>query len=501
MARSRGSELDPLVGQFHHLTSKPRPDEGLHILKRVASVVKPIMRVREWRVGTLAEFYPQDANLLGLNTNHGEKIHLRLRYPGDHSQFMPFENIVDTMLHELCHIVHGPHNQAFHALWDKLRDEHEALVRKGYTGEGFLGHGNRVGGRRIPRSELQRQARAAAERRRQAADLARGSGTKLGGQGIFRGQDAREIIAAAAEKRNRMAAAAKKRDQIDRGCGSTMAGDMAKKIEQEEVINHENVATTKAEQAEEDEAALMEAYIDMIREEEAQEFGAGYIPPSQDNPTGGFQQSSGSGSGNNNKGQQSLRDQQLEIERQLKQSQSQSQSTGKAREYEPGSKPKTAAEAASTAISKLSSRSKQPSRPTPPPPSASAPPAPLPREEVEEETWTCEVCTLINPTPSLVCGACETQRPGPPPSSFSTGAKPPSSSSTPSSSSLRPKQPHNVLTSRSAGTAADALARFEAAARQKAQSQPTGWKCGRCSNWMESQWWTCSVCGRMKESS
>lgn len=499
MAHSRGSELDPLVGEFHHLTSKPRSDEALHIIQRIASVVKPIMRVRNWRVGTLAEFYPQEANLLGLNTNRGEKIHLRLRYPGDHSQFMPFENVVDTMLHELCHIVHGPHNQAFNALWDKLRDEHEALVRKGYTGEGFLGHGSRLGGRRIPRSELQRQARAAAERRRQAADLARGSGTKLGGQGIFRGQDAREVIAAAAEKRNRIAAAAKKREQIDRGCGSTMAGDMAKKIEQEEATNHEKVAKTKAQQAEEDEAALMEAYIEMIREEEAQEFGAGYIPPSQDNPTGGFQQGNSSRT-TNKKPQQSLRDQQLEIERQLKQSQS--RSTGKMREYEPGSKPKNAAEAASAAMSKLSSQSKQPSRPTPPPPSASAPPAPLFREqnreeEEEEETWTCEICTLINPSPSLVCGACETQRPDPPLSSFPTGPKPSSSST-----SRRPKQqPHNVLSSRSTGTAADTLARFEAAARQKAQSQPTGWKCGRCSNWMESQWWTCSVCGRMKESS
>src|ERR1700761_3257332 len=219
MSHTRGTELDPLVDQFQHLSSKTRANEALHILKRIASVVKPLMRVRGWRVGTLAEFFPNDASLLGLNTDRGRLIHLRLRYPGDETQFMPFESGVDTMLHELCHIVHGPHDQAFHALWDKLRDEHESLLRKGYTGEGFLGKGNRVGGRGIPRSELQRQARAAAERRGRSAVLAQGSGSRLGGQGIVRGQNIREIIAAAAERRNR----------VDRGCGSAMP-DMGKKI-------------------------------------------------------------------------------------------------------------------------------------------------------------------------------------------------------------------------------------------------------------------------------
>ncbi|KIX98711.1 uncharacterized protein Z520_05172 [Fonsecaea multimorphosa CBS 102226] len=481
MAYTRGTELDPLVDHFRHLSTKSRANEALHILQKTASIVKPIMRIRNWRVGMLCEFIPDDPYLLGLNENRGEKIYLRLRYPGDETQFLPFENVVDTMLHELCHIVHGPHDQAFNALWDKLRDEHETLLRKGYTGEGFLGKGNRLGGRGIPRPELQRQARAAAERRRQVSVLSQGSGGKVGGQGILRGQNVREIIAAAAEKRNR----------ISRGCASATP-DMGRKIMQEEAVKKEKVTTTKAEQADEDEAALMQAYIDMIQEEEAQMVGPGYVPPSQQNPTGGIQK------GNSifpPVDTRSLREQQLQIERQLQQQQAQ---TG-GKEYEPETKPKAT----------------KPKATKPNTPPLNHPPPLLPQDE---ETWTCEVCTLINPINYLLCGACETERPA----IYSQPANPtfPSNSSS-SRSNSRPKpsqantslprsraynaaHPTHPSTSALGGPrlgAADNIARFEAAAKEKAQTKPLGWTCGQCGTWMEDQWWTCSVCGRMKDTS
>lgn len=53
---------------------------------------------------------------------------------------------IDTMLHELCHNVHGPHNTAFHALWETLRDEHLTLSLSGYNGGSFLSEGRRLGG-------------------------------------------------------------------------------------------------------------------------------------------------------------------------------------------------------------------------------------------------------------------------------------------------------------------------------------------------------------------
>jgi len=59
------AELDALVLNYSHLVNFPRAPEALHILRRVASLVKPIMRARSWRVNELAEFFPEQANLLG----------------------------------------------------------------------------------------------------------------------------------------------------------------------------------------------------------------------------------------------------------------------------------------------------------------------------------------------------------------------------------------------------------------------------------------------------
>lgn len=64
-------EYDPLVMSYSHLSEFPRAKEALHTLKKVASLVKPIMRARGWRVGELAEFWPDQANLLGMLTSFG----------------------------------------------------------------------------------------------------------------------------------------------------------------------------------------------------------------------------------------------------------------------------------------------------------------------------------------------------------------------------------------------------------------------------------------------
>lgn len=93
-------ELDALVLEYQHEKNRPRESEALLILRKVASLVKPIMRRRDWKVVTLCEFYPQQRNLLGLNINGGQKICLRLRYASDQNQFIPIEQVVDTMLHE-----------------------------------------------------------------------------------------------------------------------------------------------------------------------------------------------------------------------------------------------------------------------------------------------------------------------------------------------------------------------------------------------------------------
>ncbi|KAG5929476.1 hypothetical protein E4U42_005740 [Claviceps africana] len=267
-------EYESLVGTYVHLAREARAAEALLTLKKVASLVKPIMRARGWKVGQLAEFYPEQANLLGLNVNRGMKICLRLRYPGDKNQFLPTENVVDTMLHELAHIVHGPHNQQFHALWDQLRDECQGLMMKGYTGEGFLGQGHRLGGARMPDREIRRVAREAAEKRRGQSALAMGSGQRLGGAAPRPGQDIRQTIVSAVERRN----------AVLRGCGSGRYND--REIHEIADTATRNGFRTQAEEDEANEAAIAQALWELVQEDEKRKHGQSYVRPSAENPQG-----------------------------------------------------------------------------------------------------------------------------------------------------------------------------------------------------------------------
>ncbi|PTB74098.1 WLM-domain-containing protein [Trichoderma longibrachiatum ATCC 18648] len=261
-------EHDPLVLSYSHLAQFRRADEALTILKKVASLVKPIMRNRGWTVRELAEFYPNETNLLGLNVNRGMKICLRLRYPQDQNQFLATESIVDTMLHELCHIVHGPHDGKFHALWDQLRDEWQGLLFKGYTGEGFLSEGHRLGGRQaLPLREVQRLARSAAEKRKAHEQLTRGSGRRLGGGDVSRpprpGRNLRQAAAAAAEKRNKAL----------QGCATDKLSD--NEIRAIADTASRNGFRTQAEEDEANDLAIAQALWELAQEDEVANLGGG----------------------------------------------------------------------------------------------------------------------------------------------------------------------------------------------------------------------------------
>lgn len=65
---STSTERDALISSYSHLKTQKRESEALFTLRKVASLVKPIMRARNWRVGTLTEFYPSQQNLLGIPT-------------------------------------------------------------------------------------------------------------------------------------------------------------------------------------------------------------------------------------------------------------------------------------------------------------------------------------------------------------------------------------------------------------------------------------------------
>ena len=67
-------EHDPLVLSFSHLKDFPREKEALLAIKKIASLVKPIMRARGWTVRELAEFYPDQTNLLGTRATRSSLV-------------------------------------------------------------------------------------------------------------------------------------------------------------------------------------------------------------------------------------------------------------------------------------------------------------------------------------------------------------------------------------------------------------------------------------------
>eukprot|EP01018_Ginkgo_biloba_P002203 Gb_36327 [translate_table: standard] len=187
---------------------RTRDDEARKLLESVAKQVQPIMQKRKWRVKLLSEFCPSNPSLLGLNVGGGAEIKIRLRRPNRESEFFPYEDLLGTMLHELTHNEHGPHDAKFYKLLDEITKECEELMAKGIsgTGQGFDVPGRRLGGfsHNPPLSSLRQSALTAAEKRARLGALAPSGPNRLGGDGeIMRLLTPTQAAAMAAERRLR----------------------------------------------------------------------------------------------------------------------------------------------------------------------------------------------------------------------------------------------------------------------------------------------------------
>lgn len=175
---------------IHKIQCLPEPDsqQAKNLLNTIARNVQPIMMKRKWTVNLLLEF--SDPNLLGLNEGSGnghscDCIKIRLRSNNNRKEFLHIEELIDTMLHELCHIVIGPHSKEFHDLWNSLRKEWEENQAKGINGE--IGAG--IGGIKLDYSrnnvttlcEARKKAADAAETRKRNFELLGSTPKKVGG--------------------------------------------------------------------------------------------------------------------------------------------------------------------------------------------------------------------------------------------------------------------------------------------------------------------------------
>ncbi|KAK5116304.1 hypothetical protein LTR85_009276 [Meristemomyces frigidus] len=508
-------ETEALFNSYEHLQGLPRGDAALTMLRKVASLVKPIMRKRGWTVQILAEFLPVEQNLLGLNVNEGYKICIRLRYHNNPDLFLPLEQVVDTMLHELSHNVWGDHDSNFHNLWDELRDEHETLVRKGYTGEGFLSEGQRLGGGRhgVPAPhEMRRLAKASAEKRQAQSTLSRGSGRRLGGTPIhLQGGDVRSVIADQVTRRTVM--------NKGGGCASGR-GDATKLADQAANITFK----TKAEEDDANDRAIAQALFELMEQEEERKLTNGTFsaPPPPDGglawdpetglydpgKEGNKRPSNGTHHGHLSEEEQikwALRDSTsptagntvsilglspvspltpVGIDRAISAPPIPAQSQAKPiiddQAQHANGKPtsrlaKDVDEQLAAKRRRLPEQSSS-SGATPNQPSSSVQSPVIDiSEPFNPDQWTCEICTCINPMQFLACDACATERPPGTAKAATTMARPKTTTAT--TDAPRWTVP------------------------KAAQRESLGWKCDRCGSFMEHKWWTCSACGEMKSRS
>lgn len=114
----------PNITKIASLTKQPASDKALELLHEVATLVTPIINHYNFKVNLLCEMYPKNKCLLGLNVNRGQKICLRLRSSTDSKWFLDRDEIIGTMLHELTHNWHGPHDARFYKALDELKDKY-----------------------------------------------------------------------------------------------------------------------------------------------------------------------------------------------------------------------------------------------------------------------------------------------------------------------------------------------------------------------------------------
>lgn len=144
---------------------------------------------------------------IGLNVNKGQRIDIRLRSPADDSSFIPFDDLLGTLLHELVHIVRGPHDVQFYKLLEELNTELDELISTGYKGEGFYSQGKQLGvNRSISSQDARKKALEAAEKRQKLNKLMiPAGGRRLGGDQSAIQREAQftpqQLAAQAAERR------------------------------------------------------------------------------------------------------------------------------------------------------------------------------------------------------------------------------------------------------------------------------------------------------------
>jgi hypothetical protein len=148
---------------------------GEGIKRRLLDTTRKMVHRRQFQF-TLNEFYPKNPSLMGINCNRSI-IYVRFRSATDSTQFLEWEYILGTFIHELAHMLISEHSAAFYelmdAMYNEIDDDNNTFVhnlRKQTqinTATNTYTKGYRLGGIARPKTASARSktAAAAAERR------------------------------------------------------------------------------------------------------------------------------------------------------------------------------------------------------------------------------------------------------------------------------------------------------------------------------------------------
>jgi len=117
-------------GTIEVLPNLPDMKKAQEILTSLANDpgILACMELHKWKVGSLAELYPDGkvgesaVCVMGLNTNNGQKISLRIR-TDDLKGFRKILSIRKVLFHELAHNVHSEHDGKFFQLMRQIERE------------------------------------------------------------------------------------------------------------------------------------------------------------------------------------------------------------------------------------------------------------------------------------------------------------------------------------------------------------------------------------------
>jgi hypothetical protein len=207
--------------QVRPLQGLPHPERSEKLLLKLKEDpgIRAAMRKHKFTVALLTEMEPLSntqtshegtSRLLGLNRNQGEAIELRLRTDA-HDGYRGYKTIRNTLCHELAHNVHGPHDRQFWDLCHQIEREVQAADWK---------HGGNTIG------ESSRYTTSGAAEEEEEGDYEDHGGWTggefvLGGDqaGASAGMSRREILAQAAQERQRRETGAERKacDAAEKG--------------------------------------------------------------------------------------------------------------------------------------------------------------------------------------------------------------------------------------------------------------------------------------------